>query len=352
MTTRQWTQDADFTTDEAPRDIPADRRLRGALHSALSAFAVVATLGVASEAQAQTYPSKPIEVVIPFAPGGGTDSTIRLVESAVARNLGQKIVLNNLPGGHGSRALTQFKAAKPDGYTIAIVPTGPIASLPHMTQVTYTKDDFVPVIQLNNVPNTLVVPPQSEFKSLSDIVVSAKRQPPGALKVAIAGTGSPSSHLPMVDLEKRFGIKFSYVPHKGGGPALIPVMGGHVDLGSVDLAVSGPKLKSGHVRGIGVFASGRSKEFPDLATLKEQGADVEGGFFNMILVPKGTPPDVIRKLHDAFKSALEDPVTLARAKELNLGIEYLNGEDSRKKIDRYFETIGRLVKDLGLDKKN
>ncbi len=324
----------------------------GSLNAASVAFGIAMAVALVPGARAQGYPTKPIEVIIPFAPGGGTDATMRLFEEPTGKRLGQKLVLNNLAGGHGARALTQFKNAAPDGYTIAIIPTGPLASLPHVGQVAYSKDDFIPVLQLNNVPNTLVAPPQSPFKSLKDIVAFAKANPPGTLKVAIAGVGSPSSHLPMVDLEKRLGIKFAFVPHKGGGPSIVPVMGGHVDLGSADLAVTGPKLKSGHVRGIGVFAAERNKGFPDLPTVKEQGADVEGGFFNMIFVPKGTPPAVIRRLHDAFKAAMEDPAVIKRADELELGLEYLDGAKSRARIDSYYETIGRLVKELDMGKKN
>jgi tripartite-type tricarboxylate transporter receptor subunit TctC len=314
-------------------------------------LAGLALLGMASVAYAADYPTKPIQVLIPFAPGGGTDNTIRIVEEAASKALGQKLVLVNQPGGHGSRAVTQLKQAAPDGYTIGIVPTGPIASVPHTAEVPYTKDDFAMVIQLTNVPNTLIVPKDSAIKSVKDMVEKARKSPPGTLKVAITGMGSASSHLPMVDVEKQAKIKFTFIPHKGGGPALVPVMGGHVDLGSVDLSVSGPKLKSGDVKAIGIFAEQRSKDFPTIPTMKEQGYDLDAGFFNMIMAPKGTPANVIKRLHDAFKAALADSAVVARAKELNLAIEYLGPEDCRKKVDRYDASIGTLVKELGMGKK-
>lgn len=314
-------------------------------------LAGLALLGTVAAAHAADYPTKPIQVLIPFAPGGGTDNTMRIVEEAASKALGQKLVLVNQPGGHGSRAVTQLKQAAPDGYTIGIVPTGPIASVTHTTEVPYTKDDFIMVIQLTHVPNTLVAPKDSPFNSLKDVIEKARKSPPGTLKVAIAGSGSASSHLPMVDMEKQANVKFTLIPHKGGGPALIPVMGGHVDLGSVDLSVSGPKIKAGNVKAIGIFADKRNKDFPNIPTLKEQGYDLEGGFFNMIMVPKGTPANVVKRLHDAFKTAIEDPAVIARAKDLNLVIDYLGPEDCRKKVDRYDATIGKLVIELGMGKK-
>lgn len=333
-----------------------DTRIRsrlGVSARALSLAAAFATFGmmIGSAAHADSYPSKNITAIIPFAPGGGTDNTLRIVEEATSKALGQKLVLTNLPGGHGSRAMVQLKQAAPDGYTIAIVPTGPIASVPHTTSVPYKLNDFITVIQLTDVPNTLIVPPDSPFKTLKDVVDAARAKPPGALKVAIAGKGSPSSHLPVVQFAKLAKVQLTYIPHKGGGPALVPVMGGHVDLGSVDLSVSGPKIKGGNVHAIGLFATKRNADFPDIPTLKEQGYDVEGGFFNMILVPKGTPAPIVKRLHDAFKTALEDPSVVARLKELNLSIDYLGTEDSQKKAKRYYDTIGHLVKELGLEKK-
>jgi tripartite-type tricarboxylate transporter receptor subunit TctC len=311
----------------------------------------LALFGLASVAQAAEYPTKPITVLIPYAPGGGTDTTMRLVEEAAGRYLGQKLVLVNLSGGHGSRAVTKLKGANPDGYLIGVVPTGPIASLPHMADLQYTKDDLVPFIQLTHVPNTLIAPKDSPFNSLKDVIDAARKKGSGALKVAIAGKGSSSSHLPMVNLEQKAGVKFTFIPHKGGGPALVPVMGGHVNLGSVDLSVSGPKIKAGIVKPIGLFASVRNKDFPNIPTLKEQGYDVEGGFFNMMMAPKGTPEKIVKRLHDAFKKALEDPAVIARAKKVNLVIEYLGPKQCRAKVDSYHDTIGQLVKSLGMGKK-
>lgn len=336
---------------ETRSPLPLWMRTKAFAGAATRMLAALALLSVFSVAHAADYPTKPIQVLIPFAPGGGTDNTMRLVEEAASKALGQKLVLVNQPGGHGSRAVTQLKQAAPDGYTIGIVPTGPIASVPHTAEVPYTKDDFAMVIQLTHVPNTLIVPSDSPINSVKDMIEKARKSPPGTLKIAIAGMGSSSSHLPMVDLEKQANIKFTFIPHKGGGPALVPVMGGHVDLGSVDLSVSGPKIKAGNVKAIGIFAEKRNKDFPNISTLNEQGYDLDAGFFNMIMTPKGTPANVVKRLHDAFKKALEDPTVVARAKELNLVIEYLGPEDCQKKVDRYDASIGKLVKELGMGKK-
>jgi tripartite-type tricarboxylate transporter receptor subunit TctC len=146
------------------------------------------------------------------------------------------------------------------------------------------------------------------------------------------------------------GIEFTAVPYKGGGDAAVAVMGGHAPLGSVDLMASGSKISGGNLKPLAIMAKKRSSAFPDIPTMKELGYNIEGGFFNMIIVPKNTPDHVIQTLHDAFKKAMEDPELLAQAKEVGLQYEYAGPEECKKRIESDYEMIGEMYIELGLKK--
>jgi tripartite-type tricarboxylate transporter receptor subunit TctC len=147
------------------------------------------------------------------------------------------------------------------------------------------------------------------------------------------------------------GAKFTFIPYKGGGDAAVAVMGGHIPLGSVDIMAAGSKIDSGGLIPLAIFAEQRSPDLPDVPTLKELGYDIEGSFFNMIIAPKGTPQQIIDKLHDAFKKALMDEQTLSAAKELGLPVAYAGPEQCRKRIESDYKLIGELYEELGLAKK-
>lgn len=299
---------------------------------------------------AEDYPTKPITVLIPWNPGGGTDTTIRLVDKAMPKYLDQRLVLVNRPGGHGTIAMTELVNSRPDGYTLCITASGPTTSVPHKEKVAYTMDDYIPIIQLTNVPNLLVTHPGSPYKSFQDVMAAAKKDP-GSVKVAVSGIGAVSSHLPLIRIEKQAGTKFTVIPYKGGGDAAVAVMGGHIPLGSVDIMAAGSKIDSGALIPLAIFDEKRSADLPDVPTLKEMGFDIQGSFFNMIIAPKGTPQAILDTLHAAFKKALMDEETLSTAKELGLPIAYANAQQCRQRIQSDYEIIGELYKELGLAKK-
>lgn len=297
-------------------------------------------------AQAQDYPNKPVTVFVPFAPGGGTDLSMRMVEEAVSKNLGQKVVIVNKTG---TATIHQVVTGTPDGYTLVVGSTGNLAAVPHNPGAPYKRDDYIPVVQLTAVPSLLIAPGSSPFGTIADVLATARKNPPGFLKVGISPLGS-ISHLAAIQLEKAFNVKFTYIPHKSNGDIVTAILGGHLDLGSADIAAAAPRLNAKAVRAIALYRSTRMEDFPDVLTLKEQGADISFGFFNVILAPKGTPDAVVAVIHDAFRKALADPAVVARAKTLNLPIAYLGPADSRKAIDASYDTFGKLLTELGLKK--
>ncbi|MSP95815.1 MAG: tripartite tricarboxylate transporter substrate binding protein [Betaproteobacteria bacterium] len=313
------------------------------LSSVLILFACAAAI-------AQDYPTKPVTIYVPFAAGGGTDLSVRMLEEAVSKNLGQKVVIVNKTG---TATIYQVVTGTPDGYNLVVGSTGNLAAVPHNPGAPYTREDYVPVVQFTSVPALLIVPANSPFHSMADIIAAARKTAPGTpgtLKVGISPNGS-ISHLAAIQLERAFNIKFGYIPHKSNGDVVTAVLGGHVDIGSVDIAAAGPKMASNSVRGIALYREARLPTFPELRTLKEQGADISFGFYNVILAPKGTPDRIVAVVHDAFRKALQDPAVIERSKRLNLPIAYLGPQDSRMAINQSYDIFGKLLDELGLKKK-
>ena len=299
----------------------------------------------------EKYPSKPVKVLIPWGAGGGTDTTIRSINQVMPKYFPEKLVLVNQVGGHGTIAMTALVNSKPDGYTICITGSGPTTSVPHLEKLQYGLEDYIPVIQLADVPSLLVTHSGTGFKSFGDVLDFAKKNPNETLKVAISGVGAVGSHIPAANLERKSGVKFSTVPFKGAGEAATAVMGGHVPLGAIDLMSVDPKIKSGHLRALGAFTAQRLSSYPDVPTLKELGYDVVGSSFQTIIVPKGTPDAIISVLHDAFKKGLDDPEFQETANKLNLGLAYLDGKAARERINREYKELGVLLEYVGLLKK-
>ena len=286
-----------------------------------------------------------------YGPGGGSDLSIRLTESAASKLLGQKIVITNRPGAGGTVMMNQFVRAAPDGYTLAIGSTATLTVQPHVepAAVLYTPQDYVPILQISNIPNVLAVPTGSPFKTVKDLVEFAKANPPGRLKIGITSIGT-TLHLPFVQMEKLYGVKFTYIPHKSSAPITTAIMGGHIDAGAADLPAIAAQVKAGSVRALGLFSAGRLSTLPEVPTLKEQGVDIEAGFYNMLLAPKGTPDAVIATVREAFRKALADPEVVERTAKAELPIEYLDGKACRERLDANYRIYGALLKDLGLAK--
>ena len=298
---------------------------------------------LAGGAAAQDYPSKPITFLIPQAPGGGTDLSVRMVEPAASRALGQKIVIINRAGTATVHQLTQ---AAPDGYTLAVASTGNTASQPHNPGVPYERTDYIPVIQLTNVPSVLVAPADSPFNNLADVIAAARKGQ--AVKVGTTAPGA-TPHLASVLIERAFGVKFTYVPHKSNGEIMTSILGSHLDLGMVDISSAAPRLSS--VKALGVFTDERLKDVPNLPTMKEQGVKGTMGFYNIVIAPKGTPDRIIGLVHDAFKKAMEDPEVIEKARAANIPLAYLGPKASRAHMDESYELMGALMRELGLVKK-
>jgi tripartite-type tricarboxylate transporter receptor subunit TctC len=264
-------------------------------------------------AAAQSYPARQIHIVVPFPPGGPTDVLGRVLGQSLGETFGQTVVVDNKVGAAGNIGVDQVAKAAPDGYTIGIVPAGNVAVNPTLfPNLPYKAADLAPVTMLATVDNVLVVNaetvPARTMKELLDL--AAKK--PGALTYASPGAGS-QAHLAGALLELSTGVQLLHVPYRGIAPAVNDLVGGQVSMMFAPLQTALPHIRSGKLRAIGIASQKRSPLLPDLPTIAEQGvAKFEAVSWYALMVPAGTPADIVDKLSAATMRFLALPDTRAK----------------------------------------
>lgn len=280
----------------------------GRLLAALAAAFTLAAHGQApSAAQAQAYPTKPIRFVIPYAAGGGTDQTGRLVAKAVSARLGQPVIVENRAGAGGTLGHEVVARSPADGYTLLFTAAGPLTVAPH----TYQKLNydplkaFEPIVLVAEQPLLLVVNPALDIRSVADLVRRAQAAP-GKLSYASFGNGS-AAHLAGEHFKALARIDMVHVPYKGSGPALVDLAGGQVDLMFDTVSTCAPLVKAGKLRAVAISSAERSPQFPDVPTMQQAGiAGFEAGTWYGVLAPAGTPPEIVRRLSAALNAGLQE----------------------------------------------
>ena len=295
------------------------------------------------------YPSKPVKIIIPWGVGGGTDMLVRSMMSFMPSYFPRPMVVINKPGGGGTIGTTFALNAKPDGYTVCINGWGPFVTQPSLKKLQYTEKDYIPVIQLSNIPRILSAYPTMPYNNMKEFMAYAKKNPE-KIKVGVAAVGT-TGHLAMVQLEQDFGVKFTQIPQGGGGPQKVALLGGHVDAAPLVASEAGPFIKSKQLKALGIMDSKRMADLPDIPTLAEQGYPIESYVAFHVAVPTGTPPDRIKVIHDAFQKVLDDKGFQKIAKKLNIRIDYEDGEQSRAKLEKFRKLYADIVKELGIEKK-
>ena len=253
------------------------------------------------------YPSKPVRLIVPFPPGGGSDTLARILSPKLAEVLGQQLVIDNRPGGGTNIGAEIAAKSQPDGHTVLM------GNVSHAINVTlYTKlgydlvKDFAPVSLMASTPNILVVHPSVQAKSVKELVALARAQP-GKLDYASSGSGS-SAHLAAELFSSMAGVKMNHVPYKGGGPAVVALVGGQCQVGFATTPSVIQHVKSGKMRGLAVTSAQRSPSTPDLPTVSEAGvAGYEAGTWYGFLVPAGTPKAIVTRLHAESVKLLKLP---------------------------------------------
>ena len=271
---------------------------------ALSLTAVAAPLGV----QAQAWPAKTVTLVVPFPPGGSTDTIARAIGPKLQERFNQTFIVDNKAGATGTIGATQVKRAAPDGHTFLVTSLGPLVIAPHLLKIVpyeAGKDfDFVTVAV--QAPNVLVVPAASPHKTLADVLAFHKANP-GKMTFASSGNGS-SDHLTAELFWAQTGTSGVHVPYKGGAPAISDLLGGQVDASFQNINAVFQHVQSGKLRALAITSTARSSLLPNVPTLTESGVkDVDVYSWQAVVAPKGLPADVLKKMHDGVVAALQDP---------------------------------------------
>jgi tripartite-type tricarboxylate transporter receptor subunit TctC len=274
-------------------------------HKLLLALCIAGAAG-ATPALADTFPAKPVTLVIPYPPGGPTDAMARTVAAEIRDKLGQTMVVENRAGANGNIGAEYVARAEPDGYTLMFGTSGPLA----INASLYRKigyhpvKSYAPVIRVGYLPNILVVHPSVAAKTVPELVAYAKANP-GQLTYASSGNGA-SSHLAGVLFNSIAGTDFLHVPYKGTGPALNDLLGGQVTMSFTDVLTAKPHVEAGKLRALGVTTTTRSQALPDVPTVAEQGfKGYDISVFFGVVAPAGTPADRIATLNKAFAQVLE-----------------------------------------------
>ena len=304
---------------------------------------IILSLFVMPVAAQAAFPEKEVQIIVPYAAGGATDLIFRALAESSAKYLGKAVVIVNRPGGGGAVGFTEGAKAKPDGYTLTAVIT-PVTILPHQVKTAFTYRDFAPIINVVDDPSMFLVRADAPWKSLKEFIDYAKKNP-NMITVGNSGAGG-GVHLVALAFERAAGVRFNHIPFAGGGPSVTALLGGHINAVSVSPPEGISQVKAGKLRIIALFADERFELFPDVPTVKEQGIPFSMGMWRGLAAPKGTPPEVIKTLHDAFKKGMDDPVFKKNAHDMSVKLYYLGPGPFEKRMaddDRHF---GNLVAEI------
>ena len=305
----------------------------------LAAFAA----GVAPAVHAQTYPDRPIKLVVPWPPGGATDSLGRLLAQRLSERLGQTVIVDNKPGAGGNIGTASFVREKADGYTLLMATSSTNAANPHL----YSRlgfdaaKDFAPVAFVAEIPNILEVPKQSPFHSVADVIAAAKAEP-GKLNYGSGGVGS-SQHLAGSMFKHLKGADVMHIPYKGSGPAVSDLLAGQVDM-MLDTG-SLAQVQAGALRALAVASHQRLPALPNVPTFEEAGVPkMYASAWYGIVAPAGTPPDVVQRLNKEVNAVVASPDVKQRME--NMGALVPAGQSPEEfgafiqsEIKRYAEIV-------------
>ena len=306
-------------------------------------FAAFTILFGALAARAEDYPSKPIEVVVGYPPGGGTDMISRAIADVAQKYMGQPLVINNKPGATGIIGSQYVYGSMPDGYTLLVAGGSETVSVPHFKSLPFSPiNDFDPIIRLMIERVGFYVRTDSPWKSMKDFVEDAKKNP-DKYTYATSGLGG-LHHATVMVTEKRTGISLTHVPHKGGAETLTALAGGHVNIAMASPNEAYALVQGGRVRCLAITSLTRSPTEPNTPTMRELGYDVYIENQKGFVFPRGVPKPIMQKLHDGLKKAYDDPQFKANAAKMQLELSYLNGEDFRKALKIMSDQIGQSVK--------
>lgn len=307
----------------------------------------VSMLSFAAIAAQPNFPTKQIELTVPYAAGGGTDLVARAFADASKKHLPKAIGVVNKTGGAGAVGLTEIATARPDGYRIGMG-TVEITMLPHLGLAQFTVDDFVPIARLNAEPSAISVKADAPWNTYEEFIEYAKANP-GKVRIGNSGTGA-IWHLASEALADKTGVKFNHIPYDGANPAVTALLGGHIEAVTVSPPEVFTHVAAGTIKLLAVMSDTRAAAFDKVPTLKEKGVDLTVMAWRGIVVPKKTPQPVVDILREASKQIANDVAFKDALAKMNLTLVYLDGPafgEAMQKDNAFFKA---LMTKLGIAK--
>ena len=318
---------------------------RSLLRLGASWAAVTASPYVRTQTAGAAFPQHPLVLWVPWSAGGGTDLSLRVLAELAGRRLGQPVVIGNRGGAGGTLAMPILQQSLPDGYTLAQMPQ-PVFRAPWTQNVGWDPiRDTTPIIQVSGVTFGLLVPATSPLRSVADLLADAAANP-GRMTIATNGVGT-TPHVVLDALFAGHGLSFIHVPYKGAAEQLIALSSGQVMAG-VNANGFAPFVDSGRLPLLATFGAARSRRWPDVPTMSELGHGIVAMSPYGLAGPRGVPDPIVRRLHDAFKSALFDPRHIAELAKSDQEVVYLDSADYGLSMREAYAAEKRTVERLGL----
>ena len=311
----------------------------------LATAAAVAALPTSLLAQSGAYPNRPIELIVPAGAGGGTDVLARVFSDVARKHLSQPITVVNRPGASGMIGHGEMINAKPDGYKIAMV-FAEIVIVPHLGLTKLSYEDFMPIAQLNFDPAAVTVRADAPWKTIEEFLAATKAKN-GAMTMGNSGPGS-IWHLAAAAIEEKTNVKFNHVGFGGAAPAVLSLLGGHIDAVAVSPGEVATHVQGGKLRTLAVASDKRVKGFETVPTFKERNLGVSIGTWRGLAAPKGTPVEVMAVLGEAARKCADEPALKEGLDRLSMGWSYNNAETFRANMKRDNDYFKDLVGKLGL----
>ena len=315
----------------------------------IRAALIVASLLVPQASLAQTYPDRPVHLIIPFPPGGVADVIARPIADRLSRTLGQPVIVESRAGATGTLGAAFVAHSAPDGYTLLLGTTNEIAMSPTLYQsLPYDPTTaFAPITPVAVFPNVLVVGKDTPFKTLADLIAAA-RDKPDSLTFASSGIGS-TNHLSAELFKREANVKVLHVPYRGGGPALIDVAGGHVTAMFATLPSAVTLIRGGTLRALAVTGLHRSPILPDVPTAIEAGLPgLVVTTWNGVLAPAGTPPEILERLHKALAEAVAEPSLKETFAAVGAETELITPPEFVARIRTDFDRWSSVIRQAGI----
>lgn len=313
-------------------------------HLVAAAAGGLAALALVQPAAA--FPDRPVTVVVPFSAGGGTDITTRTLAAPMAEALGGEILVKNTAGAGGTIGTAEVAAARADGYTVGMMPVGPMTTQPHLRKLPYAPESFDYICLAYSAPSSIVVRKDSPFANLSDMIDYAKANP-GELNFGVQAIGS-IPHVAGLGIVDATDIKIEFIPYKGSAPTFKAMLDGSVDMFVAHISFL--TQNADQVKSIAMLSEEKVSTAPELATAKDQGFDLDFPIWGGLVAPKGIPAEARDALEAACEKGMNSEAFSKRMSELRMPVNFMKGSDFEAFVAAEFERNAKLLTQAGLAK--